>query len=199
MNLREYKVNEHIKEFEKQCGMIKTTLNRIRAHEPCADGWKKLLTHLGKSEPDDEPLPFSVIVESNGLHDALWCCRAEPQHSREWRLFAVWCARRVEHLMTDQRSRDALTTAERHADGLATDEELAAAYVAAYAASSYAAREASCDARKTAAYASSYAARDAACDAAWDAAYASYASYASYAASRAAGAAYEALAARTAG
>ena len=157
--------------------MITTTLKRIRAHEPCADGWKKLLTHLGKSEPDDEPLPFSVIVESNGLHDALWCCRAEPQHSREWRLFAVWCARQVEHLMTDQRSRDALATAESHADGLATDEELAAAWDAACDAAWEAAWE-----EAAAAQAAAYAARDAAyaacaawdavAQAAWDAAYA---------------------------
>ena len=130
--------------------MITTTLNRIRAHKPCPVGWKQLLTHLGKTEPDDEPLPFSVIVESNGLNDALWCCRAEPQHSREWRLFAVWCARQVEHLMTDQRSLDALATAERHADGLATNEELAAARDAALAAARAAAWEAALAAARAA-------------------------------------------------
>ena len=144
--------------------MITTTLNRIRAHQPCADGWKKLLTHLGKTEPDDEPLPFSVIVDSNGLNDALWCCRAEPQHSREWRLFAVWCARQVEHLITDPRSLDALATAERHADGLATDEELAAAYAAADAAADAAwddaARDAACAAALVAARAAAWEAQN---------------------------------------
>ena len=103
---------------------ITTTLNRIRAHSPCADGWTKLLRHLGKTQADDEPLPFSVIVASNGLDDALWCCRAEPQHAKEWRLFAVWCARQVQHLMTDRRSIDALDVAERYANGQATDAEL---------------------------------------------------------------------------
>ena len=43
------------------------------------------------------------------------------------RLFAVRCARRVQHLMTDPRSLAALDVAERHAKGEATDEELAAA------------------------------------------------------------------------
>lgn len=71
---------------------ITTTLNRIRAHDPCKDGWEKLLKYLGKTRSDDEPLPFSVILKSNGIGDALWCCRAEPQHEKEWRLFAVWCA-----------------------------------------------------------------------------------------------------------
>ncbi len=112
--------------------MITTTLNRIRAAQPCADGWEKLLTHLGKTKADDERLPFSVIIESNGLEDALWCCRAEPQYAREWRLYAVWCARQVQHLMTDHRSLAALDVAERHANDLATDAERAAAWAAAW-------------------------------------------------------------------
>ena len=115
--------------------MITTTLNKIREHQPCTDGWKKLLSHLGKSEADDEPLPFAVILKSNGLDDALWCCRAAPQYHKEWRLYAVWCARQVQHLMKDQRSIDALDVAERFAHGFATDEELSAAAVAARAAS----------------------------------------------------------------
>ena len=113
---------------------ITTTLNRIRAHGPCKEGWERLLKYLGKTKADDEPLPFSVILKSNGIGDALWCCRAEPQHAKEWRLFAVWCARQVQHLMKDQRSIDALDVAERHAYGQATDEELAAAWAAAQAA-----------------------------------------------------------------
>ena len=114
--------------------MITTTLTRIRAHNPCADGWRKLLAGLGKTEADDEPLPYSRIVEINGIDAALWACCAEPQHSKEWRLFAVWCARQVEHLMTDERSKRACDVAERHANGEATDEELAAAKAAAKAA-----------------------------------------------------------------
>lgn len=51
---------------------------------------------------------------------------------RELRLFAVWAARQVQHLMLDQRSITALDVAERHANGLATDGELNAAYTAAW-------------------------------------------------------------------
>ena len=122
--------------------MITTTLNRIRAHGPCAEGWAKLLKHLGKTQADDDPLPFATILESNGLDDALWCCRAEPQYAREWRLYAVWCARQVQHLMTDQRSITALTVAENYANGTASDEELDAAWAAARAAAWDAARDA---------------------------------------------------------
>ena len=112
--------------------MITTTLNRIRSHGPCREGWEKLLKGLGKTAADDELLPYSRIVEINGIDDALWCCRAEPQHALEWRLFAVWCARRVQHLMTDPRSIAAIDVAERHANGEATDAELDAAWDAAW-------------------------------------------------------------------
>ena len=114
--------------------MITTTLNRIRAHSPCQVGWEKLLNGLGKKKADDERLPFSRIVEINGINDALWCCRVEPQYEREWRLFAVACVRRIQHLMKDPRSIDALDVAERFANGEATDEELVAAGDAAGAA-----------------------------------------------------------------
>ncbi len=137
--------------------MITTTLNRIRAHSPCREGWEKLLAGLGKTKADDDPLPFARIVEINGLDDALWCSRAEPQHEREWRLFAVWCARQVQHLMTDARSIAALDVAERCANGQATDGELAAARAAAGAAAA-------------AAGAAAGAAAAAATDAAWTAA-----------------------------
>ena len=129
--------------------MLTTTLNKIREHGPCADGWKKLLKHLGKIKANDEPLPFSVILESNRIDDALWCCRTAPEYDKEWRLFAVWCARQVQHLMTDKRRRsiDALDVAERYANGQATDTELTAASDAASAAAWAAANAASAAAR----------------------------------------------------
>jgi len=104
-----------------------------------------LLKYLGKTVADDEPLPFGVILDSNGLEDALWCCHTAPEHNRVWRLYAVWCARQVQRLMTDQRSLNALNVAERHANGQATDGELFVAWAAAgsavWAAAGDAARE----------------------------------------------------------
>lgn len=119
-----------------------TTLNQIREYGPCTEGWRKLLDHLGKKAADDEPLAITTILDSNGLDDALWCLRAVKGHDKEIRLFAVWCARQVQHLMTDKRSTDALDVAERFANGEATQEEWDAAWDAAGAAAGAAAWDA---------------------------------------------------------
>jgi hypothetical protein len=145
--------------------MIYTTLKRIRKHSPCTESWKKILAHLGKTKADDEPISFVTILDSNGLDDALWCCRAEPKHASLWRHFAVDCAESVRHLMTDKRSLDALDVARRHASGQATSGELAVARVAALTNSSSAALAAVLAATNSDAR---YAAREAAWEAAWD-------------------------------
>ena len=134
---------------------MKTTLNKIWEHNPSKKGGETLLKNLGKREPDDAPLSIAFILESNGLEDALWCLRAVDGYQREMRLFAVDCARSVQHLTNDPRSVSAIDVAERHADGNASNEELAAAG----------------DAARDAAWASSKAAWDASW-AAWHAAWA---------------------------
>jgi len=152
---------------------MQTTLNKIRAHSPCNEGWEKLLKNLGKTKADDEPLSLLTILDSNGLDDALWCMRAIEGRDKEIRLYAVWCARQVQHLMTDARSLAALDVTERYANGEATEEELAEAGAAAWAAArAAAARDA---ARGSAAWGAARAAawgaaRDVARGAAWDAA-----------------------------
>lgn len=131
-----------------------TTLNQIESHNPCTTGWRTLLKALGKTKADDEPLPLPFILNSNGLDDAIWTLRCLEGADQELRLFAVECARQVQHFMTDPRSLAALDVAERYANGLATSEELGAARAAAW------------DAARAA-----DAAREAAWGAAWDAAW----------------------------
>ena len=120
---------------------MKTTLNKIRAHSPCETGWKKLLLTLGKTKSDNDPLSLRTILDSNGLDDALWCLLAVDGQDRIIRLYAVWCANQVRHLMTDSRSVNALVVAEKYANGLANEEELAAARDAAWGAARAAARD----------------------------------------------------------
>jgi hypothetical protein len=147
-----------------------TTLNEIRKHYPPDGGWTKLLKTLGKTKYNDEPISLLTIIDSNGLDYSLWCSRAFQGHDRDFRLFAVWCARQVNHLMHDDRSIKALDVAEQFANGLVDD--------AAWAAARAAARDAARDAAGYAAWA-----------AAWDAAWAASGAAAGYAAWAAAGAA----------
>jgi hypothetical protein len=89
------------------------------------------LTNLNKTEADDEPLALVRILELNGLTDAIWTlhtlnCEREP------RLFAVACARQVQHLMTDPRSVTALDVAERFANDQASLDEIRTARATAH-------------------------------------------------------------------
>jgi hypothetical protein len=144
---------------------LSTTTRRLMAHGPCQSGINKLAAHLGTNVPDDEPISYETLLDVLGLDNALWCCRAEPQHDHIWRRYAVWCARQVQHLMRDERSRKALDVAERHTNSAATDEELVAARDAARAAA-WAAAWAAAGAAEADAWAAAEDARDAALDAA---------------------------------
>ena len=160
---------------------LTTTLQRVHANcmpVPCR--LDDALRKLENSPTHDTPIFYAQILDTLGLDYALICCRAEPQHSRLWRLYAVWCARRVQHLMTDPRSAAALNVAERHANELATDIELdaardaarvaglVAANVAARVAASVAAEAVTWDAAWAVTWAAAW---DAAWDAAWTAAW----------------------------
>ena len=111
--------------------MRTTTLNKIKKHRPCGDGWEKLLTFLGKTEADDEPLSYLTILESNGLDDCLWAARADDSEDADkfWRLLACDFAEHVNP--TDTRSINAIAVARKFANGDATEEELEAAWAAA--------------------------------------------------------------------
>jgi hypothetical protein len=143
---------------------MQTTLNKIRTHSPCEDGWKKLLTHLGKTKADDEPLDILTILDSNGLDDALWSLRAVDGRDKEIRKLACDYAMMVADLWDmPVLVREYLTT---------QNEELRAA---AGAAARDAAWDAAGDAARAAAGAAAgdaagAAARDAAGAAAWAAA-----------------------------
>ena len=160
--------------------MLTITLDQIRAHSPCTEGWRKLLAYLDKNEADDEPFPLEIVLESNGF-DALWCLRCFNDLEGPIRLLAVRFAREVEYLMLDERSRNALDVAERFAKGTATLEELKIAADAAYSASiaaayaatahSAAAYDAVADVYYAAAYSAAYGATVAAAHDVYDAVY----------------------------
>ena len=161
---------------------FKVTLKQLREHKACVEGYNKVVCSL-KNVPyverntyirfkHTEAIPLLSIIESNGLDDALWCLRCnDSEWSRDSRLFAVWCARQVQHLMNDKRSLKALDVAEAFANNNSTSQELAAAWPAAMDAAWDATRDATRAAARAAAWAADMdATRAATRDAAWAAA-----------------------------
>ena len=116
-----------------------TTLNKIREHSPCQEGWTKLLAFLNKTQSDDEELSLLTILESNGIDDAIWVLRAVEGHDRKIRLMACDFAESVVHLAKDERCNKAIEVSRRYVNGGATLEELVAARAAARATASAAA------------------------------------------------------------
>lgn len=140
------------------------TLNDIRKHRPCEDGWRKLLAHLGKTAADNDPLSLAVVLDSNGLDDTLWCLRALPADmDNAVRLLVCDLVAPAMAFTTDPRPAEALRVARAFANETTTRKELAAAGAAkaAWAAAGAAMRDA--------AWAAAWAAVG---DAAWDAAWA---------------------------
>jgi len=139
-----------------------TTLNEIREHEPCREGWTKLLAHLGKTKADDEPLELLTILEINGLDDALWCLRVKSMDKLS-RHFQAWCAEQVLHYFEkehpgDMRVRNQIAMLRNQIAMLQNDATSDAARDAAWDAAKDAARAAASDAARAAAM---YAAMDA--------------------------------------
>ena len=146
-----------------------TTLNAIRKYSPDESFWVKLLACLGKTKADDEPLSIIDIIKSNGLRAAIWCLRAVDGHDKEIRLFAIWCARQMQHFIKDKRSLDALDVAEAFANGDASKGELELAWNSArdaawfaWSVASYTDRDATWDATLDVALAASAAVKAAA-------------------------------------
>ena len=162
--------------------MLTTSFQRLREHHACKPRYRHLAKALGgiRAYGQTTPIPLSVILEKNGLDDALWAFPTVPDDQRDEmqrisRIFACRCVRetplqdgrKVWDLLTDERSRGAVEVAERYAAGESSDDELAAAWDAARDA----ARDAAGDAAWAAAWdAAGAAAGAAARAAAWDAA-----------------------------
>lgn len=133
------------------------TWKDFEAFEPCYDpqkrygSWKGTILDL-MNHPE---IPYV---------DKVWAFTREGIASdKTLRLFAVACAREVQHLLKDERSLKALDVAEAFAHGNATEKELRAALDSAWAA--WAALDAAGAAAEAAAEAAAWAA-------AWDAAWA---------------------------
>lgn len=126
---------------------VTITLNMIRAHGPCKDGWEKVLRGQGKTIADDVPFPIADILESNDLLDTIWVLRCLPDSTIAVE-FAKGCTTRAaDAARAAARAADAARAAVRATRATrATRAADAAADAAAYAAA-----DAAADAADTAA------------------------------------------------
>ena len=137
------------------------TLQEIRDNHPCKLGWEKVLSANGGTNADmSYSFELSTILESNDFADCMWALRCKPEYKNFFIKLAVVFADNVSHLMSDERSKNALDIAWQYSEGLVDKDAARAARAAAYAAA-YAA-----DAAAYAADAAAYAAAAYAADAA---------------------------------
>jgi hypothetical protein len=177
--------------------MLHTTFKLAHESGACTEGYRKLAKHLGgvNKYGKDTPIPLAVIIESNGLADAIWTLRCTLESSKDIQIeFACRCAEHVLHLYEDKypddkRPREAIEAARAYAEGRGSAAEAARAAEAAWAA--WAAARAAARAARDADWAAeaarvAWAAGDAARAAAWAARVARDADWAAEAAEAAA-------------
>ncbi len=131
-------------------------LDAIRSWEPCYDPSEIL--------PEDWRGTVFDILDNKDIpfRDRVWVImRADLVSKKLMRLFAVWCARQVQHEIKDERSLKAIEVAERFALGEATEVELSAARSAAESAARSAAWSAARSAAESAAWSAAESAQEA--------------------------------------
>lgn len=105
-----------------------TTLNEIFSHSPHKKIWARFLNNLGKTGPDNDPLPYGHILDSGGIYDAIWSLRCHPD-TKLVRKFACDCVEGAlkffeEPYPDDNRPRDCVKAARDYIDGKITIDEL---------------------------------------------------------------------------
>jgi len=104
---------------------MKTTLRQIRKHDPSQENWEKLLRHLNKTKPDDEPLDLLTVLESNGLGHTLWLVDRLYDQKLRMKLSALF-VKEVHHLLSEKSVQD-LEEFYRYSETDMTEDEIIAA------------------------------------------------------------------------
>ena len=153
--------------------MLHTTFTLLRKAQACSGRYRHFAKAVGgvKVYGAQTPIPLTLILERNGLDDALWCLRCVlpeevEERDKQARLLACDYAERTLHLFgaqfpQDARPRQAIETARRFTNGEAALAEMDAARDAAWDAARDSAGDAAWVARNAA-----WVARNAAGDAA---------------------------------
>ena len=152
------------------------TITRRQAHDAdaCVEDTRRVLNYLrardGRIPRMDQRISLQDVADVLGAGGVLWCLAARGE-IRVLRMFGVRCARRVLRYagVRDARSWHAVRVAQWYAHGWATNDDLDAARVAAWAVARGVAGYAARDAARVAAHAAS---QDDVRDTAWAAAWA---------------------------
>ena len=99
-----------------------TTLEQIKAHNPCETSYKKLLKGLNKTKADSEPLEFRSIYNILDVEDVIWATRVLDKKTRVH--VGALFADTIKHLTEDKRVHNCIEVCFRYARGEATEEEL---------------------------------------------------------------------------
>ena len=115
---------------------METTLKKLQAinfDNIPTDVVNNLFKYLHKTEPDDEPLSISTILEAIGFHSALRCLRCVYGFEKQKLLLNHTYAKEVEHLMPAE-SRKSLNVLKKYTEDSATREDVILAHQSAVAA-----------------------------------------------------------------
>jgi len=117
--------------------MLTTTLRELREKNACEPGMETLIASLGHDYGNDTPITMIQILNSNGLDHTHWALENTGGDIGEKILNLAACAyaERTLHLFEwnfpeDKSSRQAIETKRKWVAGEASDDELAAAWVA---------------------------------------------------------------------
>ena len=122
-----------------------TTLAKLKAAGACAPRYRHLCKALGgfSAYGRNTPLPYTRILELNGLKDCLWSlAHGDADSLLVCRLAALAFAQRAERYTDDVRVKECNKITHLYLHGEATEEELEAAWEAARDAGWDAARDA---------------------------------------------------------
>lgn len=110
--------------------MMETTLNKLKTinfdNIPSSDV-DKLLKYLNKTEPDDEPLSISTILDAIGFHSALRCLVAVDGCKKQKLLLNHAYASEISRFMP-KKSQESLDILKKYADESISKDEFLKAY-----------------------------------------------------------------------
>jgi hypothetical protein len=87
---------------------LTTTLNLLKEHEACDDGYELLIKHIGEDYDENKPINLLTILESNGAEHCIWALRAVEQKNVKQAIVFLSCkfAESVLHIFEDMYQED---------------------------------------------------------------------------------------------